>query len=134
MEQPPPLALLEGRIMATQSNPSETAKALNNQAVNLSEFVVELIAPFSIHRKKYARPHGTVARRQFASRAEKRLNWLVEQARREGYKAGYSQGQVDFEGRIGAEGSDLVRLSHNVSTDVANPSKAQESATTGEME
>jgi hypothetical protein len=41
---------------------------------SLDDFVDELIAPFSIHRKRYARPHGTVARRQFANRAKKRLN------------------------------------------------------------
>lgn len=45
----------------------------------------------------------------------------LEQARRDGYKAGYAQAVADYEVRIGAEGSDLVRISRDVSTDVANP-------------
>lgn len=43
----------------------------------LEEFTKELIAPFSIHRAKYAIPHGTVARKQFANRANKRIADLV---------------------------------------------------------
>lgn len=46
----------------------------------LDDFVTELIAPFSIHVKKYARPHGTVARKQFANRANKRLSHLIATA------------------------------------------------------
>lgn len=43
----------------------------------LDQFITEMIAPFSIHRKKYARPHGTVARGQFHNRMNKRLKQFI---------------------------------------------------------
>lgn len=103
--------------MADKSTQSAGAKPSHNQVDTFDE----LLRPFSIHRSKYRTGIGTVARRDLKRKLGKHVQWMLEQARREGYKAGYSQGQVDFEARIGAEGSDLVRISHDVSTDAANP-------------
>ncbi len=63
---------LEGTDSASDGL-SDTASVGGKQVANLDEFIQEIIAPFSIHRAKYARPHGTVARRQFANRMKKRL-------------------------------------------------------------
>lgn len=45
--------------------------------IDLETFVDDMIAPYSIHRKKYERPHGTVARRQLRNRMLKRLTYFV---------------------------------------------------------
>ena len=44
---------------------------------SLDDFIDNLIAPYSVHRKKYARPHGTVARRELKNRMNKRLKGYV---------------------------------------------------------
>ena len=94
---------------------NESTAVGGNQVAKLSEFIADLIAPFSIHRKKYARPHGTVARRQFANRTEKRLTYLLEQARREGYNAGHAQGLATGSLRGEEQVNDLVATDREAS-------------------
>lgn len=60
--------------MSEQSNDSKEDK--------LEAFALELIAPFSIHRKKYERPHGTVARRQFKNRVKKMMRAYLQDTKR----------------------------------------------------
>jgi hypothetical protein len=55
------------------------SKLINQDTeTNLDDFIDNMIAPFSIHRARYARPHGTVARRQFKNRMKKRLQPLID--------------------------------------------------------
>ncbi len=63
----------------------------------VEEFVDELIAPYSVHRKKYERPHGTVARRELKNRMSKKLIWELSEAQRRGFYAGQANAGVSLE-------------------------------------